>query len=274
VTALALCAALAALGHPPWIPPPDAPPVVEPFPSASAAVTAFLADASGVVAFGELHQTGATAGVRSTLSHFTDEILPALAPRTAHLIVETWMARGACGQKEAQVTEDVARTTERPAETENEIVRLLRRAKALGVAPHILDVDCDEYKVLAGAGGAVDYDRLLTLTGEHLGRAVRQALALPRPAGRPWVVVYGGALHNDLYPDPATARYSFGPAIDALTNGAYREIDLYLPELVRALPALRAEPWYHAWRRAPRAAGVALIRRAPRSAVLLFPAAH
>ncbi len=267
--AAGLCAALVALGHSPWIPPPDAPPVAESFPSAAAAVTTFLGDATGVVAFGELHQTAKTAGVRSTLARFTDEILPAIAPRAAHLIVETWVSSGSCGEPEKHVTAEVARTTERPAETENEIVRLLRRAKELGVAPHVLDVGCREYASLVGAGGGVDYDRLLTITGQHLGRAIQQALALPRPPDRPLVIVYGGALHNDLHPDPAMAGYSFGPAIDALTNGAYREIDLYLPELVRTLPALRGEPWYRVWRRVRGVPAAVMIRRGPRSAIVL-----
>ena len=152
-----------------------------------------------------------TAGVRSSIARFTDEILPAIAPRASHLIVETWVSRGACGETEKQVTKDVARTTERPAETENEIVRLLRRAKELGVAPHVLDVDCHEYQTLIARGGGVDYDRLLAMTGQHLGRAIQQALALPRPADRPLVLVYGGALHNDLAPEPGARQVQLRP---------------------------------------------------------------
>ncbi len=268
--ALAGLAALLAFPHPPSPTDPSRPLVAEKFVSPGGAIEAFLGDATGVVAFGELHQTVKTAGVRSSLARFTDEILPAIAPRASHLIVETWVSRGDCGETEKQVTKDVARTTERPAETENEIVRLLRRAKELGVAPHVLDVDCHEYQTLVGAGGAVDYDRLLTLTGQHLGRAIKQALALPRPAERPLVLVYGGALHNDLAPDPELAKYSFGPATDALTQGGYREVDLYVPALVDAYPALRAERWYPVWRRTRAAPGATLIRRQPRSAVLLF----
>jgi hypothetical protein len=262
--ALGRLAALLALGHPP------SPLVAEKFSSPAAAVKAFLGDASGVVAFGELHQTVKTAGVRSSIARFTDEILPAIAPRASHLIVETWVSRGDCGETEKQVTKDVARTTERPAETENEIMRLLRRAKELGVAPHVLDVDCHEYQSLVSSGGAVDYDRLLAMTGQHLGRAIRQALALPRPADRPLVLVYGGALHNDLAPNPEVAKYSFGPATDALTHGDYREVDLFVPELVDTYPALRAERWYPIWRKTRAAAGTTLIRRQARSAVLLF----
>ena len=264
----AAAALLLAVAHPPaWAP---FPLVAEPFPSPAAAVSAFLGDATGVVAFGELHQTAKTAAVRATLARFTEDVLPAVAPRAAHLIVETWVARGNCGEPEKRVTADVARTTERPAQTENEIVRLLRRAKELGVAPHVLDVDCHEYQALE-TGGRVDYDRLLAMTGAHLQRAIAQALALPGPAGRPLILVYGGALHNDLRPAPALAAYSFGPAVDALTGGAYREVDLYAPELVDALPALRAEPWYPVWKAGARPGATVLIRRSPRSAVLLFP---
>ncbi len=232
--------------------------------------TAFLGDATGVVAFGELHQTVKTAGVRSSIARFTDEILPAIAPRASHLIVETWVSRGNCGEVEKQVTKDVARTTERPAETENEIVRLLRRAKELGVAPHVLDVDCHEYQSLVSSGGAVDYDRLLAMTGQHLGRAIQQALALPRAEERPLVLVYGGALHNDLAPNGELAKYSFGPSIDQLTDGDYREVDLYVPALVDTYAALQTERWYPVWRRTRAAPGTTLIRRQPRSAVLLF----
>jgi hypothetical protein len=272
VNAAAALAGLALLAYPhlPLPMDPEGPLVAEKFATPAGAMKAFLGDATGVVAFGELHQTVKTAGVRSSIARFTDEILPAIAPRAAHLIVETWVSRGSCGETERQVTKDVARTTERPVQTENEIVRLLRRAKELGVAPHVLDVDCHEYQSLVTTGGGVDYDRLLTLTGQHLGRAIEQALALPRPAGRPLVLVYGGALHNDLAPPPELASYSFAPAIDALTHGDYREVDLYVPELVDSYPALRGERWYAAWRPVRVRPGTTLIRRQPRSAVVLF----
>jgi hypothetical protein len=233
-----------------------------------------MVDPGGVVAFGELHQTRATANVRSSLARFTDEILPAVAPYASHLIVETWITRGACGEEEKHVTEEVARTTERPVTIESEIMKLLRRAKELGVAPHVLDVGCDEYKVLAGQGGAgaggVDYDKLLTITNQHLGRAIGQGLLLPRASGRPLVVVYGGALHNDLFPDPALAKYTFGRAVHAATRGAYREVDLYVPEMVDAMPALKAEPWVRAWQRAGGGATDVVITRSPRSTIIVF----
>jgi hypothetical protein len=238
--------------------------------SAQAAIEGLLPDPGGVIAFGELHQTRATAKVKSALARFTDEILPVVAPHASHLIVETWITSGTCGEAEAHVTKEVARTTERPVETESEIMKLLRRAKELGVAPHVLDVGCDEYEVLAGQGGGVDYDKLLTITNQHLERAIGQGLLLPRAPGRPLVVVYGGALHNDLFPDPTLAKYTFGRHVHAATRGAYREVDLYVPEMVDGTPALRAEPWYRVWQHAGAGSGVVVIQRNPRSAIVVF----
>jgi hypothetical protein len=238
--------------------------------SPAAVVRGALADAGGVIAFGELHQTKATAKVRSALARFTDDILPVIAPRASHLIVETWMTTGACGESEKQVTAEVARTTERPAATEDEIVRLLRRGKEMGVAPHVLGIGCDEYKQLAGSGAGVDYEKLLTITSQHLERAIRQAALLPRTAERPLVIVYGGALHNDLHPNPALAEYSFGPAIHAFMRGAYHEVDLYVPEMIETMPALKAEPWYAVWRRTGAGNRAVVLRRSARSSVLVF----
>ena len=258
----------------PTPPPPlaAAKPRVERQASASAAVAALLAEPGGVIAFGELHQTHATAKVRSAIARFTDEVLPVVAPHASHLIVETWITTGKCGDSETRVTEDVARTTERPAETESEIMRLLKKAKALGVAPHVLDIACDEYQKLTvpGPGGGVDYDRLLTITNQHLSRAIQQGLLLKRTPGRPLVIVYGGALHNDLYPQATLAKYTFGRAIYAIARGMYREIDLYVPEMIDATPALKAEPWYEAWRRAGAGTSDVVIERGPRSAVVVF----
>jgi hypothetical protein len=271
LVAMAVAAAATLLARKPPAPPPEVALVAKVEPSAADALAVWLADAAGVVAFGELHQDAATAETRSALARFSDQILPALASRASHLIVETWMTTGACGEAERRVTEDVARTTERPAQTENEILRLLRRAKEAGVAPHVLAVTCDEYASLMKGGEGVDYDRLLKVTGRHLETAIRQALLLPRPPERPLVLVYGGALHNDLYPAPGSAAYAFGPAIHALTHGDYREVDLYVPELARRLAAMRAERWFAVWRKLARPDETVVIPRSARSTIIVLP---
>jgi hypothetical protein len=269
---LAAAVAAAVLAQPAPPPPRPVAPVATPALSAAAALEPWLRDAAGVVAFGEVHQDAAGTKTRSALARFTDDIFPALAPRAAHLVVETWGTTGRCGEAEREVTRDIARTTDRPAATESEIVRLLRRAKESGVEPHVLTVACDEYARLLGRGGAgVDYDALLTLTRRHLEAAIRAALRAPRGAGRPLVLVYGGALHNDLYPDGALRAYSFGPTLFQAQRGAYREVDLYVPELVERLAAMRAQPWFAVWRKRARKDGVTLIPRSAASAIVVFP---
>jgi hypothetical protein len=273
----AIAAAAAAAAHPA----PDlAPPRAQRFASPSAAVAEALSGAEGgVVAFGELHQTLATAHIPSALHRFTDELLPGLAARFSHLVVETWMTTGRCGEAERAVTEDVERTTERPAQTETEIEALLRAAHERGVAPRILSISCADYQAMRGSGAGVDYDRTLRVTAGALETAILRALASPPPpsgaapsAGPRLVGVYGGALHNDLHPDPELAAYSFAPRVLGATLGRYVEIDLVVPEYAAQSAAVRAQTWWRAYERARRPGAAVLVRRDARSFVVIFAA--
>ena len=158
-----------------------------------------------------------------------------------------------------------------------EIAQLLRRAKEKAASNRVLAcVACAESAASArarGEGRRVDYDRLLKLTERHLETAIRQAVLLPRPSARPLVLVYGGALHNDLYPARALAPYAFGPAIFALLHGDYREVDLYVPEFVERLAAMRAEPWFAPWQARARPTETVVIPRSARSTIVVFPRA-
>ena len=234
------------------------------------------ASAPLVLGVGELHQTADTAGIASSLSRFTRQIWPLLAARVSDLIVETWVTDGACGTAETATIGDVARTTERPAATENEIVALLTRAKASGARPHILKVTCAEYRLLAPAGGGgerqpVDYERMLSLIEHKLETKVTEVLAT-RPAADAGklIVVYGGALHNDLHPDPVLAPFSYGLRAFHATAGRYRELDLYVPAYLERNPAMRNEPWFPLWQRAAAPGRSVLIRRSPNSFIVVF----
>src|SRR6185295_18731134 len=141
--------------------------------------------------------------------------------------------------------------------------------------------------------GGVDFDRTLRLTARALRDAVLGALAshnramaaraaLPSAsasasATRGVVAVYGGALYNDVHPDPDLAAYSFAPEIMAATLGRFVEIDLVVPEFVAAggagAAAVRAEPWWRAYLRLRRPGRTVLVQRSPRSFVIVFPAA-
>lgn len=284
--ALALTAAASAAAQVAAGPPgPPVTPTARLFSTADAALAAALGgepgeavDSGGVVAFGELHQTVATAKIPSALHRFTTDLLPALAPRLSHLVIETWVTTGRCGEAERAVTADVERTIERPASTESEIEALIRVAGEHGVTPRILSISCADYASMRGAGGGapvVDYDRTLRVTARALEVAIVRALkdgAAPTLAGRPRLVaVYGGALHNDLAPEVGLEAYSFAPRVLAATLGRYHEIDLVVPEYAASSAAVQAQPWWRVYRRARRPGATVLVQRTARSFVVVFP---
>jgi hypothetical protein len=242
-------------------------------PSVSAALEELLARGPKVVAFGEIHQTTASLRVPSSLKHFSDELLAVVAPRASDLVVETWMTEGKCGKTETTVLAEVKKTTERPKQTEDEVVTLLKRAKAAGVKPHILSVSCKDYQAIYQAKGGVDYDALLRMTSDKLEAGIREVLGKPGRDDKRAVVVYGGALHNDLMPAEGLSSYTFGESVSKTVGGKYLEVDLYVPEYVETQKNLRAEPWYRAYKQAARPGQAVLIERRLDSYVIVFPPA-
>jgi hypothetical protein len=248
--------------------------------SAADAVRAVLLEAQPrVLGLGEVHQkTSSAAGVPSAVRRFGEQILPALGARASDLIVETWIAEGSCGAEEKRVVKSVEKVTERPAATEDEVVAVLKRAKGLGVEPHILSVSCADYRLLLAAG-KVDYERLLGMITRHLrgkaervlaARARRGADARVRTGPREVVALYGGALHNDLYPVEGLEDFSYAAALDEKSGGRYVELDLYVPEFIADDKSLAKEPWFAVFKRHGGARHL-LIERGERSYILIFP---
>lgn len=232
-------------------------------PDVGAALDVVLAGNPRVLGVGELHATTDGPAVESTLARFTRDVFPRLAPHTTDLVIETWRLDGRCGAQEAEVAEKVETETQRPPETKSELVLLVEAAAAAGVRPHDLALSCDEYAKLQGPGGEVVYGELLRLLGGKLGEFATKGLETPDAT----VVLYGGAVHNDVYPREALAPYGYGAAARAKGRAAYVELDLYAPELVQG--AL-VEP---AWAPLLASAGpdhVVLIERGEGSWVLLL----
>jgi hypothetical protein len=229
-----------------------------------------LAQKPRVIAFGEYHQLRKTAGVRSSLRRFIDEMLPHLLYWPSDLIVETWFPAEACGEPAKAVTKDVRKTTQRPKKTEDEIVTLIKEARQIGIQPHILEVACPDYKALLDAAGEVDYDKLLVLLTRLIRSKVDEVRRLRDDPVRP-VLVYGGALHNDLYPRKEYERYTFGPQLARDLGGRYLEVDLLVPEYVEKDADVTGQPWWPLYQRGLQPRRTALIRRAPGSYVILFP---
>lgn len=239
-------------------------------PTAEAALRSIMQPAEGaaprVIGIGEHHQTRRTAAVRSALSHFAGELLPVLAGHVTDLVIESWAEPAGCDAEAAQASAEVSHDMERPPATENELVTLIERARALGIRPHLLAFGCADYRALRGPDDRVDYEALL---GAVTTRLREQALAGIAHEGAV-IALYGGALHNDLHPSPGVADFSYAVAVDQAAPGRYVEIDLMVPEYVTGNAALAREPWYPLLDRAG-PDHVVSIERAPRSYVLILP---
>lgn len=235
------------------------------FDSAAAALVEILKTKPRVLGLGEFHNLESSAAVRSALSRFNDELLDVIAPQTSHLVLETWSVDPTCGKQAAQVTRSIASVIERPKNTENEMLRLMRKAKAFGISGHVLQFDCDEYTTLLGKEG-LDVEALLTMVSAKLGESAARAAKESTPGTL--IVVYGGATHNNLSPYKGLESWSYAPALAQLIDG-FVEIDLYVPELVADDPVLTQEAWYPLLAQA-RSDKVILIRREPGSYILLL----
>jgi hypothetical protein len=224
-----------------------------------------------VIGFGEYHQLTRTSDTMSAIARFADALVPVLAGRASDLVVETWFSAGGCGKVEKQVVAEVDEVSERPAETADETVLLLRRAKALGVAPHILSVSCAEYEKVLGADGGLDYLAFLELVARRLGDAAAEAIA-KRPAAAPpgIVAIYGGAMHNDVAPRAGFEGVSFAARMRELGAGAYVEIDILVPEFVAESSLAKEEPWFPLVARLASKDRVALIDRGDGAYIILL----
>jgi hypothetical protein len=239
-------------------------------PTAEAALRSILRPAEGatprVIGIGEHHQTQRTAAVRSALSRFAGELLPVLDGQVTDLVIESWAEPAGCDAEAAQASAEVSHDIARPPATENELVTLIERARALRIRPHLLAFGCADYRALRGPDERVDYEALLVAVTTRLRD---QALAGLAHEGAV-IALYGGALHNELHPNPGVADFSYAVAIDEAAGGRYVEIDLLVPEYVTGNAALAREPWYPLLERAG-PDHVVLIERAPRSYVLILP---
>lgn len=223
-----------------------------------------------VLAFGEFHEIEGKGKAISALVHFRDELLPALLPQLSDLVVETWVTTGRCGTAETSAVAQVQETTQRPETTENEIVTLLRRAKEGGTRPHVLEIDCHDYASLTDSSTSqIDYVKLLGLVTRALERTTVAALSHAAP-GRA-VAIYGGALHNDVFPRKELAAFSFAKAMKRKTKGRYLEVDLYVPEYIEHDDFITQQPWYRRYVKALQPGQIARVRRNADSYILVFP---
>lgn len=207
-----------------------------------------LAQKPRVLGVGEAHAQKGSEAIASSTKRFTESLLPLLAAQTSDVVVELWAPDPSCMKQVRAVASAQKVVTEVQAETnQNEYVTLGTKAKAAGVTPWLLQPTCDDFAMLTDAG-AGDIGAMLGLVKRLTQQRVTKQLE--KNPGK-LVVAYGGALHNDLAPPEATKEYSFGPELDRLTDGRYVELDLIVPEYVKATPAWEKLPWYAAFKSEP-----------------------
>jgi hypothetical protein len=239
------------------------------------ALHAIVPAGARVIGFGELHARTDRAQVKSALARFTSDALPAIGDQLSDLIVETWVVDPKCGKAAEEATAKVSISTRRPLETHSEIAELAQAARARGIQPLAMTVTCDDYARIAPQGKDVDFEAMLTLTTRELTRLAIDALAHrdAEPTHRPWIALYGGALHNDRFPAKGVEDWSYAAKVDAAAHGHFVEVDLIVPELAEDDPVSQKEPWFplvrsadarvHAWKRGDRSFVLVLPRTAP-----------
>jgi hypothetical protein len=237
-------------------------------PDTASAIAAILAEnpAPRVYAIGEYHQSRDAIAKTSPLAHFTQEIIGLIEPRAHHLVVEAWLD-DAC--QADQLQRDLAAATARPGTTQMELLRLVRRSRLGHLEPHGLPMTCIEHDAVLDARHHVDFLLLLEVITDKLHDTTAALLASDPDHA---VIVYGGALHNDLYPRWLFDDLSYAkPLARELGPGAVLEIDLVVPEVVAGMQMIRDEPWFPLLGRAS-PSRVIVWQRGPSSYVVILPA--
>ena len=147
---------------------------------------------------------------------------------------------------------------------------MLKRATSLGIAPHILAVECEDYEDVLDEEGELDNVKLLELVTRLLREKAEKLRKAQGEDGKA-VVIYGGALHNDLTPSEELASFSFGPDLSRSTGGRYLQLGLYVPELVERDEVTRQAAWYPSFAKHVSAIKTLLIALSPDAYLLIFP---
>jgi len=220
-----------------------------------------------IVGFGEAHAPSGYVG-RSTARRFAEDLLPGLAPRSKRLLVELLAPPTGCEKAREDVQTESQAITEGQAETnQNDYLELGHAARRLGITPDILRPSCQDMQAIAAAE-----IRVLAImeTIATLSVDVTKTWLAEATEARSTVLLYGGALHNDLAPRQHLETWSYGPRLSDLSGGLYVEIDLVIPELMQDSESWQKFPWYQAVRSLPPEHGPTLVQVSAGSFALVF----
>jgi hypothetical protein len=220
----------------------------------AAAISMILAEnpTPQVYAIGEYHLTRAAIAKTSPLARFTQEIVKLLEPHAKHLVVETWLDSECVGL---------------PRRTDFEVAHMMATGIKDGLVAHTLPITCIELDSAVDASGHMNFLLLLEMVTDKLAETTRK-LVVSDPDHA--VIVYGGALHNDLYPRWPLEELSYAQPM-AKDGIRVLEIDLVVPEIVAHIPGILDEPWFPLLGRAS-PDRVIVWDRGPGSYVVILPA--
>ena len=157
-------------------------------------------------------------------------------------------------------------TASQSKKNQSEFVALYDAARKNGLAPHVLVPPCDDYEKIVSSPD--DLDAMLEIIARLSASEAETLLAEAAPEP---IVVYGGAMHNDLLPRAGHEKWSFGPELDKRTSHRYVELDLIVPEMIQDTEAWRAQPWYAHYDRRAQGGKTILFHVRPGSYALVFP---
>jgi hypothetical protein len=262
---------------------PEAPGTCNVFPTVEAALAEVLQAGPNktppqILAIGETHALAEHAALKSTTSRVASEILPKLAAYKS-LIVEALIPAAGCDAAQAQVREQTQEVTApQSATNQSDLVKLAARAKELGITPFPLRLTCDEMKAIAAA----NEDAVSSSLRWIAQKTIEKARALQAQGQAP-LVLYGGALHNDVQPLPGRESFSFGPALSSATSNSvkpsgaslgaaqYIELDVISREFVAHRTPWNELPWYSTYVKNCAASGALLLKQSEQSYVLILP---
>lgn len=240
------------------------------------ALAKVLAQKPAVLGVGEAHAQKAAGAAPSVTKRFTADLLPLLRDRASDLLVELLIPPQGCKKPEAEKTvraEQKQVTAPQADDNQAEYVALGEAARAMGVVPDGLRPSCADLED-AAKGGDDTIARMLGMIA-RLSAAKARSLYERDMAVSPdkVVVLYGGAMHNDLAPKAGREPFSFGPALAGVTGDRYVELDVFTPESIGDSDTWRGFAWYPHYDRAAHGGKTALFKVGPRSWVLVFPRA-
>jgi hypothetical protein len=229
-----------------------------------------------VLGLGEAHAPKG-AIVPSAAKRFTGELLPVLAGRASDLLLELMLPPRGCVDAVAEVRREQEPATSRHAEADaDEYVMMGDRARQLGIIPDMLRPTCGDMDAMEHADASDVIDVCLTTIGRLLGAQAARLVdrdALSDADRGKIVVLYGGALHNELSPRPEAACWSYAPQLDAHVGGRFAALDLVVPEFIGLDETWARLPWWPHYDKSRLGRKATLFRTAPQSFVLVFPAA-